>query len=230
MLIKKQVNIFIIMALAWLFLPTYFTVTSSVQNILVNDLYIAQIDLPKSLAEEILLLSEKIKYSWPDTYYYRETIDFGKVFHELEKNNIVERPIPLFVKEVRKQLFEIFKNQLPKNDCPEDYDNCIITIYQPGYGIDAHIDQNLEWAKVKEGRHYYFGESIIGLIIEPDTLQSLFFENPKIGEASRFYLEEKVGTAFLFQGSLRNEWKHGVPPVEKRRISMTFRKVLKYIK
>ena len=67
---------------------------------------------------------------------------------------------------------------------------------------------------------------MIGLIVEPDSTQNLYFENPKIGEKSRFFLEEKAGTAFLFQDALRNEWKHGLLPVARERISMTFRRVM----
>ncbi len=193
----------------------------------VDALFIAHMDLPKSLVENIHALSEEIKHTWPDAHYYRETIDFGKVFHALEKGRLVERPIPAFIAGIRNQVFELFKDQLDPKDCALDYDNCIVTMYQPGDGIAPHIDRNLTWAQMKEERTYYFDESIIGLIVEPDTVQNLFFENPKIGESSRFYLEEKPGTAFLFKGTLRHEWKHGLLPVKKGRISMTFRKVLK---
>jgi hypothetical protein len=191
----------------------------------VNSLFFAQIDLPETLLENIRSLREEIKHAWPDAKHYRETIDFGKVFPALEEGCLTERPIPDFIAEIRNQLFQVFKHQINENVSAEDYDNCIITIYQPGNGIAPHIDRNFEWSSKNENRKYYFGESIIGLIVEPDTVQSLYFENPEVGEKSRFYLDEKPGSAFLFQGSLRNQWKHGLLPVERERISMTFRRV-----
>jgi hypothetical protein len=189
-------------------------------------LLIAQVDLPENLLENIRSLNQEIKHAWPDAKYYRETIDFGKVFPALEEGCIIERPIPEFIAEIRNQLFQVFKNQINENVTADDYDNCIITIYQSGDGIAPHIDRNLEWASKNENRKYYFGDSVIGLIVEPDITQSLYFEDPKAGEKSRFYLDEKSGTAFLFQGALRNEWKHGLLPIARERISMTFRRVM----
>ncbi len=191
-----------------------------------KSLFVVQMDLPETLLKNIRSLNEEIKHTWPDAKYYRETIDFGKVFPALEEGYIIERPIPNFIAEIRNQLFQIFKNQIKEDVTADDYDNCIITIYQSGNGIAPHIDRNLEWASKNENRKYYFGDSIIGLVVEPDITQSLYFENPKVGEKSRFYLEERPGIAFLFQDSLRNEWKHGLLPVGRERISMTFRRVL----
>jgi hypothetical protein len=195
-------------------------------NTIEQSLFIVQIDLPETLIENIRSLNDEIKHTWSDARYYRETIDFGKVFPALEEGYIIERPIPDFVAKIPNQLFQIFQNQMDENITADDYDNCIITIYQSGNGIAPHIDRNWEWADKDENRKYYFGDSIIGLIVEPDVTQSLYFEDPKIGEKSRFYLEEKPGTAFLFQDSLRNAWKHGLLPVERERISMTFRRVM----
>jgi hypothetical protein len=190
-----------------------------------DDLFVEQIELPTDLQENILSLSKEIKYSWPKATYHRETIDFGIVFPTLEEGRMIERPMPPFIIEIRNLVFELFRSRLEEGASAEDFNNCIITIYQTGDGIAPHIDRNLEWATQNEARKYYFGASVMGLIVEPDTQQSLYFENPQIGKESRFYLQEKPGTAFLFQGLLRNEWKHGLHPIEQRRISLTFRKV-----
>jgi len=149
----------------------------------------------------------------------------GKCFQLSKRGGLKKGPFPPFIVEIRNQLFEKFKEELDENDLPEDYDNIILTIYQSGDGIAPHIDRNLEWALRAENRRYYFGESIMGLIVEPDTMQSLFFQDPAVGEESRFHLNEEQGTAFLFQGELRHKWKHGLLPIENRRISITFRKV-----
>jgi len=226
--------------LLWVFILHFIINMSFLSASIVNDtlqediadqfgakaLFIVQVNLPETLLENIRSLDEEIKHTWPDAKYYSETIDFGKVFPALEEGYIIERPIPDFIAEIRNTLFQIFKFQFNEDETAEDYDNCIITIYHSGNGIAPHIDRNLEWANKNENRKYYFGDSVIGLIVEPDVIQSLYFENPKVGEKSRFYLEEKPGTAFLFQDSLRNEWTHGLLPVVRERISMTFRRVM----
>ena len=107
-------------------------------------LFIVQVDLPKALLENIRLLNEEIKHTWPDAKYYRETIDFGKVFPALEEGYLIERPIPDFIAEIRHQLFQVFKNQMHEDLTAADYDNCIITIYQSGNGIAPHIDRNFD--------------------------------------------------------------------------------------
>lgn len=107
----------------------------------VKSLFIEQIDLPETLIENIRSLNEEIKHTWPDAKYYRETIDFGIVFPALEEGCIIERPIPDFVAEICNQLFQVFKNQINDNVTADDYDNCIITIYQSGNGIAPHIDE-----------------------------------------------------------------------------------------
>ena len=192
---------------------------------LLNSLYVTKIDLPESFLKEIQMLENEDRHHWNQATYYRETIDYGKVFPALEEGRIEEKPIPPFIVDIRDRLFEKFRDQLPEMEKPEDYDNIILTIYHSGDGIAPHIDRNQTWASLSENRKYYFGDSILGLVIEPDTEQSLFFQNPAVGEASRFYVHEESGTAFLFQDELRHKWKHGLLPIKNKRISITFRKV-----
>lgn len=220
----------------WLFSLHFISLNADIANNVPQDvaqshchvktLFTVQIDLPETLLENIHSLNQENMHTWADAKYYRETIDFGKVFPALEEGHIIERPIPDFIAEIRNQLFHIFKNQIKEDATAEAYDNCIITIYQSGNGIAPHVDRNFEWASKNEKRKYYFDDSIIGLIVKPDIVQSLYFENPNDEEQSRFYLKEKAGFAFMFQDSLRNEWKHGLLPVTQERISMTFRRVM----
>lgn len=73
-------------------------------------IYVAQIDLPQTILDTILSLDQDIKHSWPNANYYRETIDFGKIFPALQEGLLLERPIPKFIAEIRKIVFEQFKD------------------------------------------------------------------------------------------------------------------------
>jgi hypothetical protein len=86
-----------------------------------------------------------------------------------------------------------------------------------------HVDRAVTGAKDGRARKYYFGDSILGLILVPDTRESIYFTNPETGE--KIFLKEEKGTAFLFQGALRQKWKHALDPIATSRVSVTFRKV-----
>lgn len=59
-----------------------------------NGLFVVKMDLSETLLENIRSLKEEIKHTWPDSKYYRETIDFGKVFPALQEGLLIERTIP----------------------------------------------------------------------------------------------------------------------------------------
>ncbi len=124
------------------------------------------------------------------------------------------------------KIFSTFKDQLTDIASPEELNHCIVTFYGPGQGITPHADRSLKPSRDGKERTYYFSNSILGLILIPDTQQSLYFIDPQIGESSRFFLPEQAGMAYLFQGPLRYDWHHGLFPVETGRVSLNFRKVI----
>lgn len=151
----------------------------------------------------------------------RKTLEFGFSFKEVEKNNKSTRyEIPPFLREIRRQVVELFQDQLHEND-PERYENCIVTFYFAGDGIKPHTDRE------------YFGPDILGLIITPDDSadpsqqpSNLYFTK---GTQSPIFIPEEEGMAYLITGELRTLWEHQLDPVVSERISIQFRTVDEHI-
>ena len=169
---------------------------------------------------EIQSMKQADAIHWEDSAgRTRKTFEFGFSFKEMEKNHrIVKKNIPPFLVETRRQIVELFKDQLKEHD-PEKYENCIITLYSAGDGIEPHTDRR------------YFGPDILGLIVVPDRSEnpdglpsclyftkSMCFEEPIV-------LSEEAGIAYLITGELRTAWNHELPPVASQRISIQFRTV-----
>lgn len=147
----------------------------------------------------------------------RKTFEFGYSFKEIEKNRqVVKYDIPSFLVEARRQIVDIFKEQLHEKD-PEKYENCIITFYSEGDGIKAHTDKR------------YFGPDILGVIITPDTAtdgegssSNLYFTKDS---EKPIVLSEEAGMAYLITGELRTLWQHQLDPVATERVSIQFRTI-----
>ena len=192
----------------------------------VSELYTTKLTEPLDLLiQKITSISDEQKYRWDRAKIHRETIDFGIVFPALEGGKVVDRPMPDFIMEIRKKVFETFKDKIKDGQSPDEFDNCIVSIYKKGDGIAPHIDRRATLAKDGKERNYYFGDSILGLVLKPDSKQSLYFIDPLTGQQSKLRLNEQPGLAYLFQGDLRQTWQHGLDPVEDERITLTFRKV-----
>jgi hypothetical protein len=188
---------------------------------------IHQCVLQESLVQETLDAMNAIpaeqRIKWTTAKLYRETIEFGVIYHQLEEDKRVEVPMLESVAKVRHVLHERFRDKIAEGSRPEDFDNCIVSIYKAGGGMVPHVDRAVTGAKDGRARKYYFGDSILGLILVPDTRESIYFTNPETGE--KIFLKEEKGTAFLFQGALRQKWKHALDPIATSRVSVTFRKV-----
>jgi hypothetical protein len=200
---------------------------SSVASSSVGEIPLYQVVLQDPLVDEAVQKIQSIpkeeRFRWPDAKLYRETIEFGIVYRQLEENQIVEKPMPDYIAKIRRILYEKFRDKIQEGSRPEEFNNCIVSLYAPGDGMVPHTDRSTTVAKDGRERMYYFGDSILGLILVPDTKHSIYFINPEDNE--RIILKEEKGTAFLFQGELRQKWKHALEPIETSRISVTFRKV-----
>jgi alkylated DNA repair dioxygenase AlkB len=105
----------------------------------------------------------------------------------------------------------------------ETPDQLIVNEYYPGQGIAQHIDCIP-----------CFGDIIFSLSLASSCL--MVFSDIKTGTTASILLEP--GGLLVMSGEARNQWKHGIPPRKKdfingkniereRRISLTFRKVIK---
>jgi hypothetical protein len=173
--------------------------------------------------EKIRSIPVQERFRWSAAKLPRDTLEFGMVYRELEEGRTVVHPMPECIVNIRKILHARFQDKISEGLRPEEFDNCIVSIYEAGDGMAPHVDRSQAIARDGKERNYYFGDSIFGLILVPDTKERLYFINPENNE--KIFLNEEKGMAFLFQGQLRQKWKHGLDPVETSRISLTFRKV-----
>ena len=149
-------------------------------------------DIVENVKKEILTLSGWISWPGRDRVVQRYTVEFGFSFKVAEqKGRREDLPIPPFVMELRRAAVERLRTHL-KVTAPEQYENCILTVYDTGGKIDAHTDRPC------------FGDEIVGVIIEPDTATNglsskLCF---RFGQ-KKHLLQERKGTAYAITGSLR---------------------------
>lgn len=168
-------------------------------------------------------------YAWEEYgTISRETINYGIDFLALEKGEKRTSEIPLAIVDIRQAVFDALADKIKDGSRAEDYENTIASIYGPGQFIPPHIDRG----GGKKQREYSFGEVIMGVILVPDTKSRLGFiyheieGKPPLNQKPSLVLDERVGTAFAFQGRLRHHpYFHVLPPVEHRRVSLTFRTV-----
>lgn len=154
----------------------------------------------------------------------RGTREYGYSFFKLEKCDFSYIPPPQFLSELGAYICQSLGHQ------PHEFTNIILSLYEEGFHLEPHIDAGYSY---RYGNGFYFDDDVYGIIIEPDTSGQLYFirhdENslPAVNLAPSYVLEEKPGTIFCLQGTYRNApYFHGVSTVSKRRISITFRKVV----
>ena len=107
----------------------------------------------------------------------------------------------------------------------------ILSYYGPGFHLEPHVDVNID---NRENDPFYFNEKVYGIVIEPDEEGNLYFVKwdeeglPPLGLEPVYNLSEKVGSVFCLEGPFRHQpYFHGVSDIKNRRISITFRTVVK---
>jgi hypothetical protein len=113
---------------------------------------------------------------------------------------------------------------------PQEFTNIILSSYEGGFHLEPHIDIN---SSDHPNKDYYFDENVYGIIIEADATGHLYIaldeENmiPPLDLPHVYAVDERPGTVFCLQGRYRKApYFHGVTKVSKRRISITFRRVI----
>jgi len=96
----------------------------------------------------------------------------------------------------------------------KDRANVIVREYKPGQHIPFHYDE-LECTPEVCG--------IILLNDDPDHRGLCFQKGGDRNETLNYTVKEKPGSIFVFSDEARYAWKHGLPPVRARRISITCR-------
>ncbi len=163
----------------------------------------------------------------------RTTYEFGYNYMAMKQGNNSFTEIPCFLKNLCSETVRAFnhagQNLLPP---PETFTNCIISIYDPGFKLQPHVDDHAAKMRAKGKGGYYFGDNVIGIVLKADTQGALYFiespddSEPAYNAAQAQQLQEQDGMAFLMNGKLRSEpYYHGVSDIKDQRISVTFRTV-----
>jgi hypothetical protein len=161
----------------------------------------------------------------------RQTLSFGYDYFKLNQNDRSFKDIPVSLQELCKHSVTAFRQEfaLPSY---KDFTNVIVSIYQEGYELEPHVDvSRLNMSTGGNPVDYYFGEHVIGVILQEDIQGKFYiveskddskpYNQPKILE-----LNETKGLGFLLTGKLRYKpYYHGVSKVKSRRVSVTFRTV-----
>jgi len=164
----------------------------------------------------------------------RETVLYGYDYFSLEENNQTFTLIPDYIQTLCQACIDAFGNQHCLGEA-QDYKNIIISLFKPGYQLEAHTDvasgDQFSDNTIQKPANFYFGDRIIGVILEVDEegrfylLESDSDTYPVKGRLL-FELDEKQGLTYLICDRFRRRpFYHGVSKVKRFRMSVTFRTV-----
>jgi len=200
-----------------------FKQTSVQQNLPVSKLHSEILD---EFMPFILNEVEKEFQNQDDSRTKRNTREYGYSFFKMENNNFDYASPPLFFQKLGEHICEAFGH--PK----VEFTNIILSVYESGYYLEPHVDVN---DKDRYGdAQFYFGEQVYGLIVEADETGHLYFVEwhdglkPPLDLAPVYTVNEEPGSIFCLEGGFRKSpYFHGVSNVSQKRISITFRTVVK---
>lgn len=184
--------------------------------------------LPANLADIENLLKENasIGFNQSSEITRRKTWEFGYIFQWMREGNFQSIEIPKILINILESTIQALKND--NIERVEDFNNVIISDYTKGPGLQPHID-----VLQTDQKGFYFGPNIIGLILLADETGGLFLQTqgstvlnnkPSYNANQARHLKERNGLAYMLNGQRpREKDYHGVSPISKRRVSLTFR-------
>ena len=160
-------------------------------------------------------LSKDIDAQEWNTQISRRTIHYGCQFDYYTQEVHQTNPMPDYLQFVLDRLHA-------HEGVPYSFDQAIINEYRPGQGIAAHVDHTKHFDRVVAS-------------LSLCSVAFMWFSNPKTGQVIPVPLEP--GSMAILTGPARYEWKHqirknkievgaGMRIVRKRRVSVTFRRML----
>lgn len=178
-------------------------------------------------------LTKKQQHRWLENEKVtRSTINYGWDYAQMEQDVFKFINIPPLLKKLREKLCIAFSDYLKKDLEAEEFDNIIVTIYEPGQFLIPHYDADNSPNPLTK-RNFYFEEPILGTIIEADPSTGFTFYyhdqegRPRFDSTPLYQVEEKPGSTFLFQGVCRHApYFHAIPPTKNQRISVTMRRTV----
>jgi alkylated DNA repair dioxygenase AlkB len=132
----------------------------------------------------------------------RETVSFGWRYDFSHARVEPAPPIPDFLLPLRERAATFADLR------PEAFEQALVIRYDVGAGIGWHRDRPVF-------------DRVFGLsLLSPCVLR---FRRRRPGGFDRFALDAQPRSAYLLTGEIRNEWEHGIAPMNARRYSITFR-------
>ncbi len=164
----------------------------------------------------------------------RSTVSFGYDYFSLDQSNRTFVPIPEYIQALCQACIDALGNEDALGRA-QDYKNVIVSIYQPGYQLEAHTDvaEGDQYADntTQKPASFYFGDKIIGVILEVDETGRFYIlrsnDNTYPIQGNKLHeLDETPGLTYLLCDRFRRSpFYHGVSQVKHSRMSITFRTV-----
>lgn len=156
----------------------------------------------------------------------RATREYGYSFFKMEQGDYTYNRPPEFLQKLGGEVCRAL------GDEPVEFTNVILSYYGEGFHLEPHVDVGIN--NLYKNCRFYFGKKVYGLIVEADPTGHLYFVKwdedlmPPLDLEPIYAVGEEKGTIFCLCGKLRSRpYFHGVSPVSKQRISITFRTVHK---
>jgi hypothetical protein len=156
----------------------------------------------------------------------RNTREYGYSFFKMMNGDFTYTAPPLFLQELGACICDSLGHE------PVDFTNIILSYYERGFHLEPHVDVSEK--DLYDKAAFYFGEKVYGIVIEADSMGHLYFVKwekgliPPLDLLPVYALQESPGLVFCLEGDLRKTpYFHAVSPISDKRISITFRTVVR---
>lgn len=163
-----------------------------------------------------------------DARTQRNTREYGYSFFKMLQGDFSYASPPPFFQELGAHICKAFGHE------PIEFTNIILSYYEEGFHLEPHVDVSVQ--DLYGNAPFYFDENVYGIVIESDPTGHLYFVKWEgdglmlpLDLEPLYSLTEFPGIAFCLQGEFRKTpYFHAVSRVSHRRISITFRTVVKF--
>ena len=132
----------------------------------------------------------------------RQVVGFGWRYDYGRREIAEAPPLPAFLEPLRAKVAQAFDRRA------EDFRQALINDYPPGAGIGWHRDRP------------QFGDVIGVSLLAPCHFR---FRRKAGATWERISVGVEPRSAYLLSGPARNEWEHSIAPLDRHRVSITFR-------
>jgi len=172
--------------------------------------FVYRADLLTSLEEEALARELAALPFRPFEFHgyqaNRRVVGFGWRYDYQSRAIAEAEPTPSFVEALRMKAAQAFDRR------PADFQQVLVNDYPPGAGIGWHRDKA------------HFGEVVGVSLLAPCPFR---FRREAGAAWERATIDLAPRSAYLLSGPSRTVWEHSIAPLDRHRISITFRTLAK---